>query len=362
MPSPDSVLETQAAKSRTDRLLERLTGTPLGRLVVRFRWLVPLVSFIIGIGSYFLIQRQNSLAQWLTALMLLGWVALLFEGLLCRVLAYIIGERMPQILVRYAAQALHQETLFFALPFFLATTTWLSTQLVFTGLLVIAAFASVIDPVYYDVIARRRPLFFAYHAFTMFAALLTAGPIIGSMTTGDTIAIASGVMAVAALPSFSDVLRVRHWSRWFILVGLSVALGSTAWLTRFWIPPATLDAKHMVITTQLNRAERKPGPDHAHFTVSEIQADGLYAFSAIKAPRGLHQQVLHIWRHNGQVTDRIPLAITGGRKAGYRAWTHISHFGEHPSGNWRVTVVTDEGQLIGVKRFTVSRANSENSR
>lgn len=361
MSSPESSLARRRAP-RPRRWLARARHSFLARRLYRLRRLLPLVSFAIGLGSYFLIQRQNALAQWLTALMLLGWVALLFEGLLYRVLARVLGERIPQILVRYAAQALHQETLFFVLPFFLASTTWQSAQSLFTGVLIAAALVSAIDPIYYDVIAPRRWLLLGYHAFTLFAALLAAGPIIGALTTGDSIALASAVMAVCALPSLNDVIRARRWWRWALLALLSVALGGGAWAARFWIPPATLNAKNMVITLRLDPATRQPGRNRQHFNVAELQAHGLYAFSAIKAPRGLHQGVLHVWSHNGRVIDRIPLQIHGGRRpGGYRAWSHKLSFGNHPAGAWRVAVVTDDGQLIGAERFTVTANGASGS-
>lgn len=358
MSTSDSALATPANASRADRLIEAITNSRLGRIGYRLRWLLPVASFAIGLGSYFLIQRQNALAQWLAALMLLGWVALLFEGLLCRVLARFVGERVPQILVRYAAQALHQETLFFVLPFFLATTTWQSAQSLFTGLLILAAVVSAIDPIYYEVIAPRRWLFLGYHAFTLFVALLAAGPIIGSLTTGDSIAIASAVMGFCALPSFNDVLQAGRWWRWLVLAALSFALAGGAWMTRFWIPPATLNAKQMAITTQLDTATRQPGANRHHFSVAQIRANGLYAFSAIKAPRGLHQGVLHIWSHDGRIVSRIPLEIQGGtRKNGFRTWSHKQSLGADPRGHWRVAVVTDDGQLIGAERFTVGQSS-----
>jgi len=349
-----SISSETPGSNRVERLTKRVMASRIGRIAWRYRRMVPFVSFAMGAASFFLVERQAQLAQWVTALMLLGWVALLFEGLLCRLLARWFGERMPQLAVRFAAQGLHQETLFFVLPFFLATTTWLSGQAVFTGLLIVAAAASTVDPIYLHGIAERRWLFLGFHGFTLFAALLTAGPILLSLTTGQSVAIASIAIGVCALPSFNDALQARHWWRWFLLAALSVAMGALAWYGRYWIPPATLRATDIVITTQMDVQAREPGSNHHQFERGALAADGLYAFSAIKAPRGLHQQILHVWYHDGDEVDRIALEIVGGdREAGFRAWSHKLSLGADPSGDWRVAVVTDDGQLIGAKRFSV---------
>ena len=49
------------------------------------------------------------------------------------------------------------------------------------------------------------------------------------------------------------------------------------------------------------------------------------------------------------------LDITGGRDAGYRAWSHKLVFPPYPAGKWQVQVVTESGRLIGLTRFTVTR-------
>ena len=46
--------------------------------------------------------------------------------------------------------------------------------------------------------------------------------------------------------------------------------------------------------------------------------------------------------------------IEGGREPGYRAWSHKQNFPARVAGNWRIDVMTDSGQRIGVLRFTVS--------
>ena len=74
------------------------------------------------------------------------------------------------------------------------------------------------------------------------------------------------------------------------------------------------------------------------------------------APRGLDERIYHVWKLDGVEMDRIALDIHGGRKAGYRAWTHKRNFPADPVGDWRVQVVTEAGQQIGVLRFRVDPA------
>ncbi len=53
-------------------------------------------------------------------------------------------------------QMVHQETLFFTLPFLLATTVWTSGQALFTLAMVALAILSILDPLYYRLAERRR--------------------------------------------------------------------------------------------------------------------------------------------------------------------------------------------------------------
>ncbi len=81
---------------------------------------------------------------------------MLAEGLIGRWLSRFVDIRMSEGAARLGAQALHQETLFFVLPFLLVTTTWASGQVTYTGSVILAAIASPIDPIYIGQIAKRR--------------------------------------------------------------------------------------------------------------------------------------------------------------------------------------------------------------
>jgi hypothetical protein len=85
--------------------------------------------------------------------------------------------------------------------------------------------------------------------------------------------------------------------------------------------------------------------------------EGANCFSAIFAPVDLNAQIYHHWQHRrggttGRfvTTDRIPLAIVGGRKGGYRAFTMKQSV---VPGDWRVDVETAEGRIIGRVSFRV---------
>lgn len=340
-------------QSRGTDIYQRFTASAPGRWLYRYRRLLPVASFVAGAASFFMVERQAQLAKWLTALLLLGWIWLLAERLIGRLFSRFIEIRLSEGAARLGAQALHQETLFFVLPFFLATTSWASGQVAYTGSLILAAVASTIDPIYLEQIAKRRWLFLGFHAFAMFAVLQVSLPIMLHLTTGQSLGWAAVCMAILALPSLGHAIQVHRWWRWILLTGLAASLASFAWLTRAWIPPATLRVTEGAITATVNTDQREPGSELTSIAASRLGGNGLYAFTAIKAPLGLNQPILHVWSHNGEVVDSIALEIIGGREQGYRAWSHKQSFPEDASGDWRVTVMTSDGQVIGVIRFEV---------
>ena len=137
-----------------------------------------------------------------------------------------------------------------------------------------------------------------------------------------------------------------------VVTGL--AIGAVGWFARAWVPPSTLWMTEMAVTESFDNAQRIPGDSLETVSVAQIKSQGLYAYTAINAPRGLNERIYHAWRKDGQEVDRIALDIKGGREAGYRAWTHKQNFPSDPSGKWQVQVLTEAGQVIGTLRFEVT--------
>ncbi len=321
-------------------------------LLKRYPGLVALFGFCSGVASFLLVDRQAHLAKVLGVVLLVSWLWLIMENLMRERIAQRFGFELPLPLLRYATQMIHQESLFFVLPFFFITTTWNSGQLLFSGLLAAAALASITDPIYYRWLAPRRWLLLTLHCLALFAVMLTALPIIFHLTTPQSYRIALLITTLLALPSLPGLIGAAGWRRVLLLAALPIVMAGAGWIARVWVPPATLWLSEVAISDRFDGSQRTPGESLQQLTSDQLR-DGLYAYTAINAPRGLNERIYHVWQHNGREVDRIALNINGGRKEGYRAWTHKLNFPTHPEGHWQVRVVTEAGQMIGVLRFDV---------
>jgi hypothetical protein len=328
-------------------------------LATRWPWLIAGIGFISGLASYFLVERKESLAQVIAILMLVSWVFLVLENWLRESFKSRFGLNIPPALMHYLTQLVHQESLFFVLPFFLAVTTWNHTQAGFTALLILCALISVIDPLYYKQLAPRRSLFVIFHALALFAVLLVALPILLQLTTGQSLAFALIASLLFSLPSLVKFIANGRWWRRPLMMLMLAALAAVLWQVPSLVPPAALRLTEFNLVQQVDREQRTHSIHINRLDVQSLKRDGIYAWTAIRAPRGLQEKIHHLWIHNGKQVDRITLNIEGGSEQGYRAWTQKLNFPEDPVGKWQVKVVTDSGQLIGIKRFTVEASINE---
>ncbi|MDB6049125.1 MAG: hypothetical protein JWR17_1871 [Pseudomonas sp.] len=326
-------------------------------LMKRYPGVIAFFGFVSGISSFILVDRQEGLATWIATILLVSWLWLMFENSVMKLFTRIFKRQVPEPLLRYGTQMIHQESLFFVLPFFFITTTWNSGQLVFTTLLGAAALVSIIDPLYYKWLASKRWLFLAFHTLTLFAALLTALPVILHLTTAESYKLSLGIAMLLSFPSMASSFPINHWRRVLLLLAMTLAIGGAGWLLRSWVPPATLWMTEVAVSTDFDDQNRTPGDSVEEISTSQLRKNGLYAYTSINAPRGLDERIYHVWRHRSREVDRIALDIHGGRKEGYRAWTHKQNFPDDSVGRWQVRVETEDGQLIGVLRFVVTDTN-----
>ena len=228
-------------------------------LAQRYPGTIAVFGFISGIVSFVTVDRHEAFARVIAIVMLVSWAWLMIEQALRKRIAQRFGWTIPVPVLRYVTQMIHQEGLFFVLPFLYTATTWNSGQALFTGLLGTAAFIALVDPLYFKWLSTRRWLFLTFHTFTLFAVLLTALPLILRVPTGDSYKLALGVAVLLSFPTLSELLSVEaRWRKW-AAVGLMAALGSAGWLARPWVPPATLWLTEVALSPDL--AFGKPDDD-----------------------------------------------------------------------------------------------------
>jgi hypothetical protein len=67
----------------------------------------------------------------------------------------------------------------------------------------------------------------------------------------------------------------------------------------------------------------------------------------------VRERLLHVWRKDGHVVDRIELEIRGGREQGFRTYSVKRNFGDQPQGEWSCAVETALGQFLGEQRVVI---------
>ncbi|MGY8878490.1 MAG: DUF5924 family protein, partial [Pseudoalteromonas sp.] len=221
-------------------------------------------------------------------------------------------------------------------------------------LIVLCAVISVIDPFYYKKLAKNRTLFSVFHNFALFVVLLVTLPILLNLTTSQSLAAALVTAVVVTLPSLNNLMPNARWWRFPILVLILCALSTAVWQLRSYVPPAALRLTDITLAHEVDLLHKKPVGSIKHLDSYTLHHQGLYSWTAVKAPRGLNEKIFHVWLHNKKEVDRITLNINGGRELGYRAWTHKINFPKDSVGKWQVKVVTESGQLIGLTKFTVT--------
>jgi hypothetical protein len=149
------------------------------------------------------------------------------------------------------------------------------------------------------------------------------------------------------------------------LPGLAIVCIFSLFYSLGWIPPVPISAKDQGIYHAVEKENGKYllttekvwwkfwQSGDQYFKARE--GDKIYYYVQIYSPTRFSDQVYIRWlfydpKLGWQKTDRIPLQITGGRDAGFRASTYKSNY---QPGDWRVVVETSMEHEITRLNFTV---------
>lgn len=319
------------------------------------RWLraaIPWVSLVVALASAILMDRGPKGARMVAAGAVVLWVVLLVALVLHRraggdaASRFVRGAWFSALML---TQSAIQLALFFAAPLFWLAWAHTGAQLVFLVVLSAAALVSLWDPLT-EKILHHPGLGPALPAVACFSALVAVLPGFG-VSSSASLWIASAATALALpvglLRLHADPRAIRRQIlgtlAMMVLLPVSIALGAAR-----WIPAAPLSLSHAAIGTRMQGREVADPRERL-----SRRPSALVCATAIAAPLGVHERLYHVWRQDGEVRDRIPLVIEGGREQGYRTWSRKHNFGDDPRGTWTCAVETGLGQSLGERALVI---------
>lgn len=208
-------------------------------------------------------------------------------------------------------------------------------------------------------------LFFTIYAYAIFALPLFVHSL------GPWVFLGSTVLSTAAFSVFLYLLwktgKERLAGSFIPIVGSCLAIlivMVTSYFTGL-VPPIPLTLKEgsiyhglsrqgdqYVLLAEQERVRWDLGPQKVRAAPGET----LYAYTAVFAPVRFGTTVVHTWEHYSETSNRwvskgaVSFPIAGGRKDGYRGYSERTN---PEAGEWRVSVETPNGQVIGQIRFSV---------
>jgi len=224
--------------------------------------------------------------------------------------------------------------------------------------------------------SRRERLEFQVGLFylSLYLYAIFALPIaLGRM--GPLVFVESGAVSALLFAGFLGLLWVvgkerllRSVRRIAIGTGITLALVNVSYFTGI-LPPLPLSLQdagvyhalaHTGAAYVVEAEDAHPAWQFWRRPVLHVTAgSSLYAYSAVFAPVKISTDIVHVWQlyeAGGWTTmARVSFPIQGGRDGGYRGY---SESGSVVPGEWRLSVETGTGQVIGREYFSVVAADS----
>lgn len=325
------------------------------RLKALWTKLLPWGSLAVGIAGALLMDRGPKRGALLAGAAIAMWLTLFVLRILGE-RAHALGmEGQRPFFVRavelsslLATQSLVHLGLFFALPFYVQAASLDIGHGIFLAGLCALSLASLWDPLS-EWLLRHPLLAPLLPASASFAALCAVLPGLG-LSTHESLWAACAISCAGVLATALAGARAGQRARTFGLTSLAVllfplALGLGA--ARI-VPAAPLRLVQIEIGTQ--REGRWVADPADRFPDAPAR---LVCATAIFSPLGVRDRLFHVWTRDGQPRARIELDIRGGRGAGFRTLSRIGPLGARPAGEYRCSVVTQAGQVLGSRRVRV---------
>lgn len=358
-------------RTRFDQLCE----TKIGR-IVRRHWLT--IAFLLGfVTDLILLNRVDDVVD---NIILFFYLILAFASL---VLFYVgvaerAGERMNHLLRTYAPLLIQYSfggLLSGMFIFYGRSADWLVSWPILLLFVVVIILNEVV---------QKRAARLLYYLSTLyvglFAYLVLVVPVfIGQM--GPVVFVASGILSLAIIASYIKLLSKiipRFITLQFRLLVFSILSIFSAYNILYFtniIPPIPLSLidvgiYHSVVRFDSGeyRLEYEPSPWWQFYREESSvfhpePNSSVYCFSSVFAPTRIQTDIQHRWEYKNQAGQwqehaRIPYPIHAVGSRGYRGYTLISRYTD---GQWRCSVETTRGQVLGREYFTIDSSEPPTS-
>lgn len=365
-------MQVLCGKVRRDRLFGyNKDMNPIQNIskIVKHHWLT--IAFIIGFFSDVLLLNQVD--NIVDNAILVFYTVLASLSIICFYIG--VAERsftwLNRLFVRYAPIAMQYSfggLLSGMLIFYGRSGDWLASW-PFLLLIITVIFGNELVEKRSDRLVYQLGLYFiGLLSFTV----LELPVVLGKM--GDSIFILSGLIALVWVTIVVQLLHrivphfvTLHIRRVIVTIGLTY-VGFNALYFANIIPPIPLSLTELEIAQSVTRVSggyRLELESQPWYAIVPFVQDTLHpkyetisCFSRVFAPTKLSTKIYHRWEYkdatgNWQTHARIGYDIAGSNVHGYGGYTTIGSFS---AGQWRCSVETARGQVLGRMKVTIDPA------
>lgn len=337
-------------------------GAFLARHEARLWWIHSVYALGLGVAVVVFAQRGFEHARWLILSVLGVWflIVLLFRlygsGAQRNESSLRGMGKVRYLVMTYVLKNLYQGMLFFLIPFYWRSSTMDAPNRWFIGFLALLALLSTLDIVFDRFLMRWKGLSSAFYAFTLFSVMnLATAALFTSWRPVTTQLVAAGVACVGFFTLHVPVRRLRRAKTLMALTVATVASVSGAWAARTAIPPVPMYLADGAVGPRLLEDGRL-SLETTRLHISEVA--NLHAVTDISLAGGRGEKLKHTWRKDSAeiACHNVVVATAVGPNQTVRLRSSLESdaLPSRLAGEWSVDTVTDDGQLVGRLRFTVT--------
>jgi hypothetical protein len=321
-------------------------------------WLHSFYALGLGITVVLFAAKGFAHARWLTISLGTAWLVLilffrLFGSGAQRAVVDGKAAKLRFFVMTYVLKNLYQGMLFFLLPFYWQSVTLGSQNQWFLVALVVCTFVSTLDVVFDHLLMRWKSAASTFYFFTLFACLNLVIPAL--LPNIASLASLIGAAAISAIAFWTMHMPVRLLAKPLfagLCVGWVLLAVAGAYAARGAVPPAAMHVTSGAVGPEL-LADGRLRVEARSLHVSMI--DRLYAVTYVNIPGGRGDNLVHEWWREGSLVQRVEQVTVHlvDPPGTVRVRSELAAVPTEKIGEWRVDVVTADGQLVGRVPFTV---------